>query len=138
MKPLRVFLFIFRISAVFLSVTQVTIAADIIQGKQAEKVYKAEKSKFITLVQNHRAFIVRMGNGEEIAKPKEFTVKFGEKLFIVNEEEKFIHNVYDSSHKRWILRKQKPGEVAILDPEKGKYKLRCAIHPQMKINLIVE
>jgi plastocyanin len=66
-------------------------------------------------------------------------VKAGEYFFIVNEEDKFIHNVYDMDDESWILKKQEPsGIAAIKFDEAGTHAIRCAIHPTMKTLIKVE
>ena len=47
-------------------------------------------------------------------KPKKLTVKAGEQIFLTNEEEKYVHNVYDTTDNSWVLKKQEPGGVAVI------------------------
>lgn len=104
----------------------------VIEGAEAQKLYNEQKNKAQILVQKNKVFILRH-EGHEQEKPEELEVKRGEIFFIVNEEDKFIHNVYDLDDESWILKKQEPGGIAAIRFEKeGHHSLRCAIHPTMK------
>ena len=126
-------------TTVLLAPTASLAETNVIEGAEAEKVYSAEKSKYNTLAQVDKLFVLRSPNGTEESKPKSLTVKVGEKIFITNEEEKYVHNVYDTTDNSWVLKKQEPGGVAAISFSKpGEHKLRCAIHPKMKIKITVE
>lgn len=67
------------------------------------------------------------------------TLKTGEKLLFVNDDS-VSHNVYANiKGKKEDLGLQKPGEEGALTfDEPGKYRVRCAIHPKMKLTVAVE
>jgi plastocyanin len=108
------------------------------EGDEAKKLYDTDKGKAQVLVQKNKIFILR-AEGKEIPKPESISVKAGERFYIVNEEDTFVHNVYDTSDSSWVLRKQPPSNVAAVsfDNKLGKHSLRCAIHPTMKIEVNV-
>lgn len=110
------------------------VFADVVvtEGVEAQKLYNEKRNSAQILVQKNKVFILRH-QGKEEEKPEELEVKKGETFFIVNEEDKFIHNVYDLDDESWILKKQEPGGIAAIRFEKeGRHSLRCAIHPTMK------
>lgn len=108
------------------------------EGDDAKKLYDAEKAKSQVLVQKDKNFILRAG-GAETPKPTDLKVKAGERFFIANEEGEYVHNVYDESDAGWVLKKQEPSSVAaIAFDAPGVHKLRCAIHPQMRITVTVQ
>ena len=111
----------------------------VVEGADAAAQYEAKKGSSYTLAQKDKIFILRAPDGTETPKPKTLTVKAGEVIFLTNEEEKYVHNVYDSSDDSWVLKKQEPSGVAsIAFSDPGEHKLRCAIHPKMKIKVTVE
>lgn len=108
------------------------------EGDEAKKLYDADKGKAQVLVQKNKVFILRAPDGKETPKPETITVKAGERFYIVNEEDTFVHNVYDTTDSSWVLRKQNPGNVAAVSFDTpGKHSLHCAIHPIMKIDVNV-
>ena len=110
----------------------------VIEGEEARKLYNAEKYSKIILLQKNKVFTLRIGSSNTIM-PKTTTVKVNERFFIVNGEERVVHNVYDISDGSWVLRKQKPGGIAAISFDTpGEHKLRCAIHPKMQITVKVE
>lgn len=112
--------------------------AVVVEGDFAKGLYDKEKGSAQTLMQVDKEFILQAADGTKTEKPEEMTVKVGERFFITNDEEKFVHNVYDTSDSTWVLQKQEPTAVAAVtfeDP--GEHKLRCAIHPKMKITVKV-
>lgn len=66
------------------------------------------------------------------------TVKVGESLACVNDDET-THNVYSNSDgNQFDLGAQAPGTTAMhIFDHVGKAKVRCAIHPKMKIDVTV-
>jgi plastocyanin len=125
--------------AVFCLYASVAISSTVVvEGLEAKKMYDAAKDTAQILVQKNKVFILRH-EGKEEDRPEEVEVKAGEFFFIVNEEDKFIHNVYDMDDESWILKKQEPsGIAAIKFDEAGRHAIRCAIHPTMKTVLKVE
>ena len=114
------------------------LASAAIEGEKAKTLYEAKGASAKVLAQKDKTFIVRDG-GQETPEAAEIHVKAGETFFLTNEEEKYVHNVYDTSDNSWVLKKQEPSEVAAITFDNpGEHKLRCAIHPKMKINVIVE
>ena len=110
----------------------------VIEGDEAKKIYSGEKSKAKVLVQKNKEFILRMPDGVETKKPSVINIKAGERFYIVNEEDTFVHNVYDVTDSDWVLKKQTPTNVAAVTFDSpGKHSLRCAMHPTMKIEVEV-
>lgn len=108
------------------------------EGDEAKTLYAADKGKVQVLVQKNKEFTLRAPGGKETPKSETITVKVGERFYIVNEEDTFVHNVYDVTDSSWVLRKQSPGNVAALVfNTPGKHSLRCAMHPIMKIDVNV-
>lgn len=112
--------------------------AHVLEGDEAKSMYEQKKMSLQTLKQIGTMFTLVAPNGTETTKPDEMTVKVGEYIFITNQEEKIVHNVYDESDHSWVLKKQQPGGVAaIAFDAAGVHKLRCAIHPKMRITVNV-
>jgi plastocyanin len=110
----------------------------VVEGDDAAKLYQADKGKALSLVQKNKEFLLRTADGKETLKPEIVTVKVGQRLYILNEEMTFVHNVYDETDANWVLKKQEPSKVAVITFDKpGNHILRCAIHPTMKTELHV-
>lgn len=108
------------------------------EGDEGKALYDQLKSESNILKQIDKNFILLAPDGEETEKPTEITIKVGEYVFITNEEEKVVHNVYDQSDNSWVLKKQEPGGYAAISfGAAGVHELRCAIHPKMKITVKV-
>ena len=131
---------IVRLMLAFFLVPSYAYAGTVVkEGAEAKTLYEAAKATAQVLAQKDKIFILRAPGGAETKKPKEMTVKVGETIYLTNEEEKYVHNVYDNSDNSWVLKKQAPSEVAAITfNAAGKHKLRCAIHPKMKIKVIVK
>jgi plastocyanin len=113
-------------------------ATAVTEGDEAKKLYETEKGKAQILVQKDKNFILRT-EGAETPKPATLKVKAGERFYILNEEAEYVHNVYDESDAGWVLKKQEPSTVAAVSfGSPGEHKLRCAIHPQMRITVAVQ
>ncbi len=111
----------------------------VVEGDEAKALYDKSGSKFNTLRQSNKTFVLVAPDGTQTPKPKKLTVAPDEWFFVTNAEDKFVHNVYDRSNRSWVLKKQEPGGFAAISfPEPGEHKLRCAIHPKMKITIKVE
>lgn len=111
----------------------------VIEGDDAKALLEENAASSHILKQKKKLFHLISNGGSEERKPSSLTIKKGDTIFITNEEKKFVHNVYDSSDQNWVLQKQLPGEVAAITfNEPGVHKLRCAIHPKMKITVTVE
>jgi plastocyanin len=138
---LRKAVFVTALSCVFLACdfpALVHAATVVTEGDDAKKLYEAEKGKAKILVQKDKNFILRVGSDETV-KPAELKLKAGERFFIINEEMEYVHNVYDESDSGWVLKKQEPASVAAVSFDSpGEHKLRCAIHPQMRIIATVQ
>lgn len=129
---------VFAVASVLVSLTSPALAGKAIEGDEAKKMYDAKGASTKVLAQKDKTFILRDG-GKESPNPEELHVKAGEIFFLTNEEEKFVHNVYDTSDKSWVLQKQEPAGVAAVSfDEPGTHELRCAIHPKMKIKVVAE
>jgi hypothetical protein len=115
-------------------------AVEVIEGDSIKSTYKSNKDNVIALIQKRKTFYLKeKGNDKLQRKPAEVRVKAGEVIYIVNSEKKITHNIYDESDKSWILTAQGPGDVAsVIFKEKGAHNLKCAIHPKMKIKVIIE
>ncbi|MCL9779938.1 hypothetical protein M9194_00640 [Vibrio sp. S4M6] len=115
-------------------------STDVMEGDDAKSSYEASKDSVVALIQKRKTFYLQEpGNPKLKRKPKELTVKAGEVIYILNSEKKITHNIYDTTDESWVLTAQEPGDVAAVkfdDP--GEHDLKCAIHPKMKIKVIVE
>ena len=110
----------------------------VIEGDEAKALLEERKETAAFLSQENKVFVLKKPNGESIDMPEEITVDAGEYLFITNDEEKVVHNVYDVTDHSWVLKKQLPkGVAAVKFSEPKTHQLRCAIHPKMKINVSV-
>ena len=69
---------------------------------------------------------------------KQITIKAGDSIEFVNQD-KYAHNVYTSTEgHEFDLKVQSPGSSNFVTfDEPGKIKVRCAIHPRMKLTLYV-
>ena len=76
--------------------------------------------------------------GKEFSE-KSVTVKVGEEITFINDDS-VAHNVYSRvGTQKTDLGLQKPGAEGVLSFDKaGKYRVRCAIHPKMKMTVVVE
>lgn len=111
----------------------------VVEGDEAVALLESKKGSAYVLKQIDKVFVLVAPDGTETEKPDAMTVKAGEYFFITNDEEKVVHNVYDETDQSWVLKKQQPGGVAaIAFGASGVHKLRCAIHPKMKIAVTVE
>ncbi|NRA88299.1 MAG: hypothetical protein HRU28_13120 [Rhizobiales bacterium] len=125
--------------AMLLATTVVTAAIEVTEGDEAVNIYESQKNEGVVLVQKDKSFFLRTESGDESINKKTFTLKSGQLLFLINDERRYVHNIYDTTDKGWVLKKQKPSEVAVVVFDKvGKHKLKCAIHPRMKVTVIVE
>ena len=112
--------------------------AVVIEGDEAVTRYQRDKATAKLLVQKGREFILRTPDGKEAVKPPGMSVKVGEWFYISNEEDEFVHNVYDVTDSSWVLKKQHPSTIAAISFNKpGEHRLRCAIHPFMKMDIEV-
>lgn len=132
------FLLFSVVTALFLPIESHAGETVVLEGDKGKAKYEESKGQSQTLKQLDKVFTLISPDGSEQDKPKEITVKVGEYLFITNNEDKIVHNVYDQSDNSWVLKKQEPGGVAgIAFGEPGEHKLRCAIHPKMKVKVKV-
>lgn len=70
--------------------------------------------------------------------PGEITIKAGDEVAFVNDD-KVVHSVFirDGGYK--ISKVQKPGQkTAVKFDKPGEVHVRCAIHPAMKLKIIVK
>jgi len=67
------------------------------------------------------------------------TIKSGDNLRFVNDDS-VTHNVFAVGQNfSFNLKKQPPGTAATVNfPKPGRYECRCAIHPNMKLEVVVE
>lgn len=67
------------------------------------------------------------------------TVHVGDEIVFKNDD-KVAHNVHSSTPDHTFnLGLQKPGETAVLEIESsGTFEIRCAVHPRMKMKVVVE
>ena len=71
--------------------------------------------------------------------PKLVNGQLGDTVLFVNDD-RYAHNLYsDTPGFDFDVRKQMPGDKYALKLEKrGRFEIRCVIHPRMKITVIVE
>jgi plastocyanin len=111
----------------------------IVEGAPAKADFAAAKDKTKIIGQKDKTFTATEPGKPLVADAKALTVAIGEKIFITNDEEKYVHNIYDLTDDSWVLKKQAPGETASIAFDKpGVHKLGCAIHPQMLIEVTVK
>lgn len=116
----------------------VLAAVKVEQGEMAVQLYNNDRNKSQVLSQINKMFVLRTPDGKENKHPTTITVKVGERFYIKNEEKVIVHNVYDTTDASWVLEKQEPSGIAAVTFDKpGKHNLRCAIHPIMKIEVLV-
>ncbi len=71
--------------------------------------------------------------------PKQIDAKLGDTVLFINDD-RYAHNLYsDTAGFEFDVRKQMPGDEKRLVLEKrGTFKVRCVIHPRMKMTVTVE
>jgi len=75
--------------------------------------------------------------GREFSESK-ITVKVGDSITFVNDDD-ITHNVHSAGGADFDLGAQKPGDKTSYTFDKaGTFKIRCAIHPKMKLKVTVE
>ncbi len=105
---------------------------------KARKHYRELSKNDIVISQKHKKLTVSQNHKRLSLSDKTLKVKTNQRVFLVNDEERWTHNVYDLNDKNWILRKQIPGGVAsVIFTKPSKHEIRCAIHPKMKLTIIV-
>lgn len=76
----------------------------------------------------------------QVFSPGELTVKAGQEIAVLNDD-RVPHNVYyiAPDRKKVSFGIQKPGQNMTMKLEdKGTYRVRCAIHLNMKMTVVVE
>jgi plastocyanin len=69
---------------------------------------------------------------------EEVKVTAGQPITFVNEDE-VAHNIYGTGANEFQVKKQNPGETtSVTLDKKGEVNVTCAIHPKMKLKIIVE
>lgn len=71
--------------------------------------------------------------------PSEITVKVGDTVTFINRD-KHTHNVYSRTKgHEFNFRSQKPGEKNAVELENyGTIKVKCAMHPKMRMKIVVK
>ena len=71
--------------------------------------------------------------------PKLLNAKTGDTVLFVNDD-RYAHNLYSKTPGfEFNVRKQMPGDKDTIKLDKrGKFEVRCAIHPRMKMTINVE
>ena len=71
--------------------------------------------------------------------PKLLNAKTGDTVLFVNDD-RYAHNLYSETPGfEFNVRKQMPGDEDTIKLDKrGKFEVRCAIHPRMKMTINVE
>jgi len=71
--------------------------------------------------------------------PKQLNIKRGDNVVFVNDD-RFMHNLFsDTAGFEFNIRKQKPGEKhEIVFRNRGKFVVKCVIHPRMKLTIKVD
>lgn len=111
---------------------------EIVEGDKAKIAFSSRQEGSKTLSQINKVFVLKDEKGDTVETPTEIDLKDDAYLFITNDEETTVHNVYDATDHSWVLKKQMPGGVAAVKFNKsGVHELRCAIHPQMKVKVNV-
>lgn len=79
-----------------------------------------------------------IGQKGKVFSQASITVKVGEGVRFINDDV-VTHNVFATGEKfSFNLRKQAPGAATVVHfPREGKYECRCAIHPNMKLEVTV-
>jgi plastocyanin len=112
---------------------------EVFEGDDGLSKFEAMKASAVKLKQRDRKFSIVSPDGSEDSEATVLHVIVNQTFFITNEEDRTTHNVYDHSDSNWVLMKQVPGGVAaIAFDTAGEHDLRCAIHPKMKMKVIVE
>ena len=81
----------------------------------------------------------RVTQGGRQFSPKKLDIKVGDTIVFVNDD-KFTHTTYSRTKKhKFNLGSQKPGvDMKYTFSKAGKIKIRCAIHPKMKLAVNVK
>ena len=71
--------------------------------------------------------------------PAVVVAKIGDKVVFLNDD-RFAHNIFsETPGHQFNVRKQMPGDrYAITLDTKGTFRVRCAIHPRMRMKITVE
>ncbi len=71
--------------------------------------------------------------------PKQVDAKLGDTVLFINDD-RYAHNLFsDTAGFEFDLRKQMPGdEYRLVLKKRGTFKVRCVIHPRMKMTVNVE
>ncbi len=66
--------------------------------------------------------------------PKKVSAAAGDTIVFVNKDS-FTHNLYSKKGQKFDSGVMKPGDVYKLAVKGGKFTVRCAIHPKMKLKV---
>lgn len=90
-----------------------------------------------TIIQKDKKFFHKNAAGE-LKTIKNLEIKKGDNIVFINED-KIAHNVYGKGGSfKFEIPKQVTGQKDTIGfSETGKTKIRCAIHPRMKLNVKV-
>ncbi len=82
----------------------------------------------------------RISQKNRAFRPGELTIKLGDVLDIVNDDDDLLHHAYVDSEKfKFDSGDQDPGTtVEIAFPVTGNFTVLCGIHPRMKLQVHVE
>lgn len=127
--------YVFLIALVSIWMPQsVWAAIKIVEGEKAQAMYEKDAEASHVLRQKNKIFHLKSKEGEKEKKPDTLNILKGETIFMTNEEQKYVHHIYDSIDHIWLIKQQQPSEIAALTfTEVGAHMLRCAIHSDMKI-----
>lgn len=80
-----------------------------------------------------------VSQNKRIFDPKLLNAKIGDTVLLVNDDI-YAHNLYSETPGfEFNVRKQMPGDKhSIRLDKRGKFEIRCAIHPRMKMTVNVE
>lgn len=111
----------------------------VVSGAKAQNKYLNTSKDVKILSQKGKMFYLKIDDMTENINKKQINLKVNETLFIVNDEKKHVHNLYDEKDKSWVIKKQHPSEVsAVRFDLPGEHEFRCAIHPRMKVKVSVK
>ena len=91
------------------------------------------------LAQNSTSDIITISQKKRTYAPKAVTIKAGEKLRIVNDDIFLHHAFVDSPELQYDSGSMEEGEKRDIQfNTPGEYKVKCAIHPKMVLDVTVE
>jgi hypothetical protein len=114
-------------------------AYDLVTGPLGVAAYLRRIDNALVITQKDIKFVAQgQGRAADEVAVKDVTVRQGESLYIRNDEDSTVHNIYDEDDMTMVIEKQLPKSVTkITYLSTGTHHIRCAIHPQMKMTIHV-